>query len=476
MKILNKLYNFFTKDSSILSFSKTRKITDFDNADFRDDQFKKNILFITIFLFLIVLFILLYIFFKNTLIEKENNTINTLPPLKIVIPYPNNSINIDDYEILKYNIKEGDNLITILTKEVGIYNSDAYSVLTALKNVYNISQLQVGQPIEIKYRVMINQNDDGGIEEKILLEELKIELDNKEREVVVYLNSDNIYQARENKIALNKHYLKYKVKVKDSLYNDGIAAGIPANIMVNFIKFFSFDIDFQRDLRVGDEFEILFEIYSTDDGKKVKDGDILYAHLDNQGRVFDIYKYNVNGNTYYFNKNGQSAQKSLLKTPINGARISSNYGYRKHPILGYNKLHNGKDFAAPTGTPIFAAGSGTVVKAQFWSTWGNYVRIKHVGGYDTEYAHASKIAPGIKPGVKVKQGQVIAYVGTTGRSTGPHLHFGVLYNNKRINPDRVKSLPSIKLVGKDLINYKNEVKRIDLYRSNIPNQNLVLKK
>ena len=139
-------------------------------------------------------------------------------------------------------------------------------------------------------------------------------------------------------------------------------------------------------------------------------------------------------------------------------------------------MHNGKDFAAPTGTPIFAAGSGTVVKAQFWSTWGNYVRIKHVGGYDTEYAHASKIAPGIKPGVKVKQGQVIAYVGTTGRSTGPHLHYGVLYNNKRINPDRVKSLPSIKLVGKDLINYKNEVKRIDLYRSNIPNQNLVLKK
>ena len=326
----------------------------------------------------------------------------------------------------------------------------------ALKNVYNVSQLQVGQPIEIKYRIMITQNEAGEIEEKILLEELKIELDNKEKEVVVGLNSDGIYEAKENKIALNKSYLKYKVKITDSLYNDGIAAGIPASVMVDFIKFFSFDIDFQRDLRAGDEFEVLFEIYSADDGKKVKDGDILYAHLDNQGRVFDIYKYNVNGNTYYFNKNGQSAQKSLLKTPINGARISSNYGYRKHPILGYNKLHNGKDFAAPTGTPIFAAGSGTVVKAQFWSTWGNYVRIKHVGGYDTEYAHASKIAPGIKPGVKVKQGQVIAYVGTTGRSTGPHLHFGVLYNNKRINPDRVKSLPSIKLVGKDLINFKDE--------------------
>ena len=475
MKILNKLYNFFVGDTNIIGHYSSKNLMDFDNSDFRDEQFKKNILFVTIFLFLIVLFILLYIFFKNTLIEKENNTINSLPPLKIVVPYPNNSINIDDYEILKYNIKEGDNLTNILTKEVGVSNSDAYSILMALKNVYNVSQLQVGQPIEIKYRIIISQNEAGEIEEKILLEELKIELDNKEKEVVVGLNSDGIYEAKENKIALHKSYLKYKVKITDSLYNDGIAAGIPASVMVDFIKFFSFDIDFQRDLRAGDEFEVLFEIYSADDGKKVKDGDILYAHLDNQGRVFDIYKYNVNGNTYYFNANGQSAQKSLLKTPINGARISSNYGYRKHPILGYNKLHNGKDFAAPTGTPIFAAGSGTVVKAQFWSTWGNYVRIKHVGGYDTEYAHASKIAPGIKPGVKVKQGQVIAYVGTTGRSTGPHLHFGVLYNNKRINPDRVKSLPSIKLVGKDLINFKDEIKKIDLYRSNIPNQNLALK-
>ena len=163
------------------------------------------------------------------------------------------------------------------------------------------------------------------------------------------------------------------------------------------IKFFSFDIDFQRDLRGGDEFEILFEIYSTDDGKKIKDGNIIFAHLENQGRIYDIYRYNINGGTYYFNSNGQSAQKSLLKTPINGARISSNFGFRKHPILGYNKLHSGKDFAAPTGTPIFAAGSGTVVKAQFWSSFGNYVRIKHVGGYETEYAHASKIASGIRP-------------------------------------------------------------------------------
>ena len=475
MKILNKLYKFSIGNSEAIGLASTKRIGDFDNSDFRDEQFKKNILFATIFIFLIVLFALLYIFFKNTSIEKANEENNILPPLKIVVPYPNNSINIDDYEILKYNIKQGDNLSNILTKEIKISNSDAYSVLMALKNIYNVSQLKVGQTIEIKYRVIINQNEKGEIEEKVLLEELKIELTEKEEEIIVDLNKDNIYQARKNKISLNKNYLKYKVKITDSLYNDGISAGIPAGIMVDFIKFFSFDIDFQRDLRGGDEFEILFEIYSTDDGKKIKDGNIIFAHLENQGRIYDIYRYNINGGTYYFNSNGQSAQKSLLKTPINGARISSNFGFRKHPILGYNKLHSGKDFAAPTGTPIFAAGSGTVVKAQFWSSFGNYVRIKHVGGYETEYAHASKIASGIRPGVKVKQGQVIAYVGTTGRSTGPHLHFGVIYNNKRINPDRVKSLPTIKLVGKDLINFKKEVEKINLYRTNIPNQNLRLK-
>ncbi len=152
-------------------------------------------------------------------------------------------------------------------------------------------------------------------------------------------------------------------------------------------------------------------------------------------------------------------------------------GSNKHEFVALVKPRDaGKDFAAPIGTPFFAAGSGTVVKAQYWSTWGNYVRIRHTSGYETEYAHASRIAPGIKAGVKVRQGQVIAYVGNTGRSTGPHLHFGVLYNNKRINPDRVKSLPSLKLFGRDLINFKNEVDRTDLYRSNISNQNLKLKK
>lgn len=436
----------------------------------KENYFNKKMLVISIGIFLLIFFIFSYVFLTKNITEENNIEVEEIPPLKIVVPYPNNAINIDDYEILKYKLKSGDNLLNILTKNIGVSMEDAFNILNSLKKVYNVSQLKAGQTLEIKYKIIISQNLSGSIEEKKIIEELKLP-DEKDKEVIVS-RVDGKYEARKSNIALNKSYLKYKVKINESLFTDGLDAGVPANIMLDFIKFFSFDIDFQRDLRKGDTFEVLFESYYTNEGKKVKDGDILFANINNQGRIYEIYKF---GNNYY-SKDGQSVQKSLLKTPVNGARISSNYGYRKHPILGYSKLHGGKDFAAPVGTPIFAAGSGTIVKAQFWSTWGNYVRIKHVNGYDTEYAHASKIAPGIKPGVKVRQGQVIAYVGSTGRSTGPHLHYGVLYNNKRINPDRVKSLPTVKLMGKEMANFKSTADKIDLYRMNIPNQNLRLKK
>ena len=345
-----------------------------------------------------------------------------------------------------------------------------------MQKYINPSQLKVRQILSIKYKTIIGQNQNGELEENNIIEELKVESENEKKEIIVSLDKNNKYIASINEIVYSKSFVKYKVKITDSFYNDGIRAGISPNTMLNLIKFFSFDIDFQRDVRKNDNFEILFEVFLKEDGKKVKDGDIIYASIENSNKKFEIYRYNVNGIITYFDKDGQGVQKSLLKTPINGARISSPYGVRKHPILGYTKMHNGKDFAAPVGTPIFAAGSGTIVKAQYWSTWGNYIRIKHQGGYDTEYAHASRIANGIRPGVRVRQGDIIAYVGSTGRSTGPHLHYGVFYQDKRINPDRVKSFPSIKLIGKDLINFKREVERINLYRNNLSNQNVKLRK
>jgi len=486
MKILKNFYNLVkTKDNQNHQL-KHKEISNFDNADFRDEDFKRNILFTIIFLFLAFLFIFLYIFFKYNVSEEDDEMREELPPLRIVVPYPNNSINIDDYEILKYKIKVGDNLTNVLTKEVGIPTADAINILEALKNVFNVSQLRAGQTITIKYRTLIDQNKDGNISEKVILEELVINTNEKDMEVIVSLGKDNIYEARKSKILLNKNYLKYKVKINDSLYADGIEAGIPAGVMIEFIKLFSFDIDFQRDLRKGDSFEILFESYTTDSGKKIKDGNILFASLENQGTKYEMYRYNPNNNPNYFNKNGQSVQKSLLKTPINGARISSGFSTRrKHPVLGYTRAHKGIDFAAPIGTPFYAAGSGTVTKVvknckvgqrRCNGGFGNYISVRHTNNYTTEYAHISRISNNIKVGTKVKQGQTIAYVGNTGITTGPHLHYGVVYNGERINPNRVKSLPSIKLVGKDLINFQKEVEKIDLYRLNIPNQNLRLKK
>ncbi len=486
MKILNKLYRLFTKKEKKLTPPLYNKVISFDNSDFREEKFKKNILFTILFLFLLFVFAFLYVYFKKISQFNNSETNSELPPLKIVIPYPNSSLNIDDYEILKYTIQSGDSLISILTKEVGVSNEDAYNILSELKKVYNISQLKAGQVINIKYRIFINQDPNGKIEDKVVLEELRLGVDNNEKEVVVSYDKDNKYVATQNKVALNKSYLKYKVKINDSLYNDGVDSGIPPSIMLEFIKMFSFDIDFQRDLRSGDTFEVLFESYYTEDGKKVKDGNILFASLDNQGRKFEMYKYDDAKGANYFNSNGQSVQKSLLKTPINGARISSRFSTRrKHPVLGYTRAHKGIDFAAPVGTPFYAAGSGTVTKVvrncrvgqrRCNGGFGNYVAIRHTNNYTTEYAHISRVASNIKVGSKVKQGQVIAYVGNTGLTTGPHLHYGVVYNGERINPDRVKSLPSIKLIGKDLIDFNKEVEKINLYRLNIPNQSLRLKK
>jgi murein DD-endopeptidase MepM/ murein hydrolase activator NlpD len=457
------LFEYFYKDK------KKIKLNDLENYDFVG-TFKKKVLFTMISLLIIIIFTSFFLLLKNDVIKFGSTITNNSDLLRIVVPYPNSSINIDDYEINKYKIQLGDNLFTILTKQIGISNEDTNNVLKAIKNVYNVSQLKVGQIIEFRTRILINEKEE--IKEKITLDEMKIVPENSDEEILVVLNEKNDYTAKKNKVALNKSYLKYKVKIENSLFADGVRAGISESIMINFIKYYSFDIDFQRDLRKGDTFEVLFEKFYTEDGEEIRDGDILYANLNNQGKDYEIYKFE---NSYY-NRTGQSAKKSLLKTPINGARISSGFGTRVHPILGYTKKHLGKDFAAPRGTPFFAAGSGVVVQAGPFGTFGNYVRIKHQGGYETEYAHASKIAKEIKIGIRVKQGQIIAYVGTTGRSTGPHLHFGVLYNKQRINPDRVKSLPTIKLIGKDLINFQEELKKINLYRQNIPSQNLELRR
>ena len=246
--------------------------------------------------------------------------------------------------------------------------------------------------------------------------------------------------------------------IKKSLYSSAIKNNVDPNIIIEFARLYGFEIDFQRDIRKNDAFQILYETFTDEDGEWYSNGKIIYAYMTVQNRELALYKYETDKLFGYFDINGKSMEKALMKTPINGARLSSPFGVRKHPILGFNKKHLGTDFAAPLGTPIMASGTGTVVKAQWCGGGGNCIKIKHNSTYSTVYAHLSKFASGIKSKTKVKQGQIIGYVGSTGLSTGPHLHYEVIVNGKKINSQKL-NLPSGKILkGKD--RKKFEIQRI----------------
>jgi murein DD-endopeptidase MepM/ murein hydrolase activator NlpD len=230
-----------------------------------------------------------------------------------------------------------------------------------------------------------------------------------------------------------------------SLYKAATDQNIPPNTIIEFARIYGFQVDFQRDIRKGDKFQIMYEVFIDKEDKIIQTGEILFANLKLSGQDNSLYYFDKKDVQGHYNKNGKSVQKALMKTPINGARLSSSFGMRKHPIDGFNKMHKGTDFAAPKGTPIMASGNGIVKKAGWCGGGGNCVKIKHNSTYETVYAHMSKFARGIKKGVRVKQGQTIGYVGSTGKSTGPHLHYEVIVNGKRVNSQKLK-LPSGKVL------------------------------
>ena len=259
-------------------------------------------------------------------------------------------------------------------------------------------------------------------------------------------------------LQLNKKEVVVKKIIKNNLYNSAVESGVEPNIIVEFARIFGFEVDFQRDIRKGDVFEVMYERYVDDRNKKVKTGKILYAYLKVNNQTIKLYRFGKKNNYDFYDDKGRSIRKALMKTPINGARLSSPFGNRKHPILGFTKHHNGTDFAAPTGTPIMASGNGTVIKAGWCGNGGNCVRIRHNSSYTTGYGHLSKFAT--KTGRRVRQGQIIGYVGNTGMSTGPHLHYTVKYNGKFINSQKLK-LPSGKIL-KDEERKLFEIERIKL--------------
>ena len=256
-------------------------------------------------------------------------------------------------------------------------------------------------------------------------------------------------------------------KISQSLYRSATELKIQANIIINFASIYGFQVDFQRDIKKNDSFQIMYEIFEDDNGKIYETGNILFANLKLAGINNSLYHFDKKGSEGHYDVSGKSVKKALMKTPINGARLSSSFGLRKHPIDGYTKLHKGTDFAAPSNTPIMASGNGVITKAKWCGGGGNCIKIKHNSIYETVYAHMSKFASGIKQGIRVQQGQTIGYVGSTGKSTGPHLHYEVIKNGKRINSQKLK-LPSGKILsGKDRRLF--EVKRIklDVLRSDL---------
>ena len=270
------------------------------------------------------------------------------------------------------------------------------------------------------------------------------------------------FTIKENILKLYKKEVVVKNTINNNLYSAATEAAIEPNIIIEFARIYGFEIDFQRDIRKGDTFEIYYEKFLDDENVVRDTGKIIFAHMNVNNREINLYNFKDKNEIGFYDINGKSIVKSLMKTPINGARLSSSFGMRKHPILGFNKMHRGTDFAAPTGTPIMASGSGTVTRARWCGGGGNCVKIRHNSTYETIYAHMSKFAAGIKEGKKVKQGQIIGYVGSTGMSTGPHLHYEVVVNGKKVNSQKLK-LPSGKILnGEARKRFEIERIKIDL--------------
>ena len=354
------------------------------------------------------------------------------------------------YEEVNYIIKKNDTIEKIL-KNYKIKSEDIKNISTKLKAI-KLSNIYAGRKLSLIYKKQENKLN--------TVVNLIYPVTNTSS--VEVRRSQNAFIIKENILQLYKKEVVVRNVIKNNLYSSAINAGVEPNIIVEFARIYGFEVDFQRDIRKGDWFEIFYEKFE-DDNKKVREtGKIIYASMFVNGEEINLYNFKFKNEEEYYDIKGKSITKSLMKTPINGARLSSAYGMRKHPILGYNKMHRGTDFAAPSGTPIMASGSGTITRARWCGGGGNCVKIKHNSTYETIYAHMKAFAKGVREGRKVKQGQIIGYVGSTGMSTGPHLHYEVIVNGKKVNSQRLK-LPSGKILkGEARENFELERIKIDL--------------
>ena len=357
------------------------------------------------------------------------------------------------YKKVKHKIKSGETFDKIL-ESYSIEKSEIIKIKTSLKKKINLNKLNTKQIIQFSLDKTNNK-----------IEEFIYQTSNTQK---IYLKR-NVIGDNFNKeiisIKLNKKIIYKENLIAQSLYKAATDKQIPANTIIDFAGIYGFQVDFQRDIRKNDKFQIMYEIFLNEQNELIETGEILFANLKLSGQDNNLYYFDNKGSVGHYDRNGKSVKKALMKTPINGARLSSPFGMRKHPIDGYNKMHRGTDFAAPIGTPIMASGDGIVKKAGWCGGGGNCVKIKHNSTYQTVYAHMSKFARGIKPGVRVKQGQTIGYVGSTGKSTGPHLHYEVIVNGKKVNSQKLK-LPSGKILkGEERKLFETNKIKLDVLKS-----------
>ena len=391
---------------------------------------------------IITLLLLLTVVYKSDeRIIKKSKSIEIsyeIPDLKTFKKFLLNQIN-SPFTNLNYEIKNGDTIQKIL-KKLKVQNNEIQTVINQYKKYGNPNQLLVGNIINIIIEKNLTTNKNFIVKFSV---------------PVTKSTTIGIIRDEDNKITSQKIITKlYKKKtlaeniITKNLYSSAIEVKINPDTIIEFARIFGFEIDFQRDIRKNDYFKIIYEKYFDENGEFVKSGSILFAHMSVNWREISLYKFGDDKNYGYFDINGKSVEKALMKTPINGARLSSSFGMRKHPISGFTKMHQGTDFAAPMGTPIMASGTGTVTRAKWCGGGGNCIKIKHNSTYETIYAHMKSFAKGIKVGKKVRQGQIIGFVGSTGMSTGPHLHYEVIINGQKVNSQKLQ-LPSGKVLKGD---------------------------
>jgi murein DD-endopeptidase MepM/ murein hydrolase activator NlpD len=391
---------------------------------------------------------------KKITIENYKDIVNNTYFQKSLNYYFNNLV--PKYKTISHKVSQGETFDKVLNI-YSISSNEKLKIKKTLSKSVNLNNLTTNQIIKLKIEQSKNN--------KILSLIFPI---TRTKQIQLTRNIETDLFIKKTLITnLNKKIIFKEGKISQSLYKTATDLGVKPNLIIEFARIYGFQIDFQRDIKKNDNFQILYEIFEDDDGKFYEAGNILLANLKLSGVNNSLYYFDKKKYEGHYDENGRSIKKALMKTPINGARLSSPYGMRKHPIDGYNKMHKGTDFAAPMGTPIMASGSGTIIKSGWCGGGGNCIKIKHNSSYQTVYAHLSKFSNAIKKGSRVKQGQIIGYVGSTGKSTGPHLHYEVIFNGKKINSQKMK-LPSGKaLKGENRKIFETKKIKLEVLKSEI---------